>query len=906
VVPEVRLNWEQFVGAKLFAWLGGLALFFAVVLGLKYSFDHNLIPPVLRAVAGYVFGAALITGGVILKRREYAVTAQTLIATGVVILYAVTFSCRSLMHLEVFTPTVTFAVMALVTILAFSLAVRLDAQVVAVLGMLGGFVTPVLMATGEDRPGALFSYVALLDAGLLAVVWRRRWDYLAPLAALGTVLLQIGWLLQFFQPGALGTAQLILLGFPGLFLGIFIVAVRRNWDSLLLAAGTSGLALYALLQCFRFMANAELAAQPGGLFLIAFGADLVLLGVVAFRPRLRLLESAGGASVFLLLGVWTVWRLTEALVPWALGLTVGFSALHTAFPAWLRRSRGGEMAPTPPWSQCYPALGLVLALVPLLQAQPTGLWLWIVILLVDGLAVLVAVTTGAVLGLALVIALTFLLAGVRMFFGFESGDSLGETLTVVGGFAVVLTAAGAWVSIRPVAVEQLGAGSPERLRAELPALSAALPFLLLVLVVLRFSPIHPSPVYGVAAVLVVLLLALVRWTGFGALTGVAVLGAGLVQLAWQSVSLPRSSPALPLVWALLFLGLLAGFPFVFRRRLETQRFPWIAASVALVVQGDLVLWQVKQSFPAFPPGLVPGFFSVPALVGLWFLHRTLPPQSSARPTILAWWGGVGLLGLTLIFPVQWERNWVTLGWALEGVALCFLFHRIRHPGLRWTGFGLLSVAFVQLTAWPLLTGYQRPEPGTLWNWILYTYGVVIVCEFIAARWFRPEKSAAAVRAEEAAEIELLRAPLPAYFGAYGTILAFFLVNLEIANYFNTGGRLRFEFSGNFARDMTYTIAWAAFALGLVVMGVWRGPRTVRYAGLALLGVALAKLFFHDLARLSQIYRIVSLAAVAVIALLASFLFQRFAAKRKGESAAESLAPKRRGPAGEWGKGRGES
>ena len=55
--PSVpKLNLEQFLGVKLFAWLGGLALFFAIVFFLKYSFDHNLIPPAGRAAIGLSSG----------------------------------------------------------------------------------------------------------------------------------------------------------------------------------------------------------------------------------------------------------------------------------------------------------------------------------------------------------------------------------------------------------------------------------------------------------------------------------------------------------------------------------------------------------------------------------------------------------------------------------------------------------------------------------------------------------------------------------------------------------------------------------------------------------------------------------------------------------------------------------
>ncbi len=75
-----NINWEQFMGAKLFAWLGGLALFLGVAFFVKYSFDHDLIPPAVRVALGFVFGAGLVVGGLRIDRRRYRITAQTLIA----------------------------------------------------------------------------------------------------------------------------------------------------------------------------------------------------------------------------------------------------------------------------------------------------------------------------------------------------------------------------------------------------------------------------------------------------------------------------------------------------------------------------------------------------------------------------------------------------------------------------------------------------------------------------------------------------------------------------------------------------------------------------------------------------------------------------------------------------------
>lgn len=60
-----------------------------------------------------------------------------------------------------------------------------------------------------------------------------------------------------------------------------------------------------------------------------------------------------------------------------------------------------------------------------------------------------------------------------------------------------------------------------------------------------------------------------------------------------------------------------------------------------------------------------------------------------------------------------------------------------------------------------------------------------------------------------------------------------------------------------------------------MVGFWVKARGVRYAGIGLMAVSLLKVFFHDLSSLDSIYRIAALMGVAVIALAASFLYQRF-------------------------------
>ena len=279
-----KIDWELFMGVRLFAWIGGLALFLGVVFFVKYSFEHNWIPPWLRVAAGFATGLALITGGVLLvRRKQYVIPAQSLCATGTVILYATTYAGKSLYGLIDAGPA--FLVMSAITVGAFLLAAQFDALVVAILGLCGGFLTPILVSTGQDNPLALFSYIALLDAGLVALALRKQWSFLTLLGALGTVAMQAGWVGKFFERENyyLGNKILIafavFLGFAALFGAALAWAKRGEQDDAWFSGAATLTAVTALLFAFYPLNFGAVGSRPWMIFSYLLLVDLGLLAV---------------------------------------------------------------------------------------------------------------------------------------------------------------------------------------------------------------------------------------------------------------------------------------------------------------------------------------------------------------------------------------------------------------------------------------------------------------------------------------------------------------------------------------------------------------------------------------------------------------------------------------------------
>ncbi|HWC58854.1 MAG TPA: DUF2339 domain-containing protein [Verrucomicrobiae bacterium] len=882
--PAPRINWEQFMGVKMFAWVGGLALFLGVAFFVKYSFDNNLISAEMRVAIGYVVGITLLVGGVVISRKNYLVLSHTLCATGVVILYAITFAARAYYHFlswpgAWWDALPAFGIMALITAVGFLLAARLNALVVAVLGMLGGFLTPVLLSTGVDNPGGLFGYIAILDVGLIVVALTRRWFFLTALAATCTALMQIAWAGKFFVEGKYFEGDkifiplAILAGFNALYLAAAWWTKRRGQTDRWLSGSAIGLAAVALGFTFAFLTFEPLAQRPMLIFGFVFLIDLGVVALVLLDHDIAISQPLAGTAVFGLLAVWTAHSLNDAMLNAALAFYFVFAVLHAVFPVVFQKKCGVNTIAS--GAQIFPPIALALVLIPIFRLAEVSFIVWPFVLLVDVLAIGLAVLTASILPVIVVLLLTLGATGALIFKIPETLTGLSSSFFLLGSFTVFFFIVSVWL-IRKYSPDVFKTGlrfredltNPADVAAVLPACSVVLPFLLLIMATLRLPLTNPSPVFGLALLLVVLLLGVTKLLSLEWMPAIGLMCVAALEYAWHFHHFERTlgliMPSLSLTWYLIFLVAFAVFPFLFLRAFSEKIGPWIAAAMTGPIQFLIIYQLVRLAYPNQVMGLLPAAFAIPGLLSLVIILKRVPAESRARMSQLAAFGGVALFFITLIFPIQFEKQWITVGWALEGAALLWLFHRVPHGGLRIVGFGLLLAAFSRLAFNPYVLSYHPRAAAPIFNWYLYAYGIVTVCLFTGAALLAPPRN----------KISNLNAQ-PVLF-TLGTVLAFCLLNIEIADYFSEpGSTLTFQFSGNFARDMTYSIAWALFALVLLVFGIWRKVPGARYSALGLLSVTILKLFLHDLARLNQLYRIGALVGVAVIAMLASLAYQRF-------------------------------
>lgn len=189
---------EIWLGQRTLLIVGVVVILLGVGYFLKYSFDQNWIGPAGRVAVGYLIGLLFLGAGEFFRRRLKPQFGLVLLGGGIAALYSATFAAFSLYAL--FGQTTAFGLMALVTAFACLLSLLYENKWLAVIGLIGGFVTPILLSTGIDHQIALMSYMGLLNGGILSIAFVRQWYLLNRLGLFCTWLLFGGWHFEHYVP----------------------------------------------------------------------------------------------------------------------------------------------------------------------------------------------------------------------------------------------------------------------------------------------------------------------------------------------------------------------------------------------------------------------------------------------------------------------------------------------------------------------------------------------------------------------------------------------------------------------------------------------------------------------------------------------------------------------------------
>lgn len=336
---------EMRIGATWFNRVGALILLLAVAFFVKYSFDQGWLGPLTRVLMGAGTGALLIAGGEYSLARKLRQFSVGLIGAGVAMLYVSAYASHALYNLiELNT---AFTLYCCITALGTLLAIHGRMQAVAILTLIGAFLTPVVLSTGRNAQIELLTYLLIIDAGFLAVGALRRWDALRVLSWIGTLAMFLGWGMTFYEQGALDVTLFFILIFHLLYHGEALASARMNW-------GEQRVVLPALVHVNNtaFIASVWLLADSThhrwmGLFLLLTGLAQWALAWMVRRPdqasrRTQTSLAIDGAFI-LALAVPVQFDNCSVAIAWGVQSVACLLAARRLPDAWLRVKGGAVL-----------------------------------------------------------------------------------------------------------------------------------------------------------------------------------------------------------------------------------------------------------------------------------------------------------------------------------------------------------------------------------------------------------------------------------------------------------------------------------------------------------------------------------------------------------------------------------
>jgi uncharacterized membrane protein len=334
--PRSSESLELAIGRR---WVGLVAIALIVIATaffLKYAFENRWIGELGRVTLGVCAGLTMVRTGYRRHGQSWRYLSQILTGGGIVILYLSVYGAFAYYHL--LDQRAAFLFLAILVAEAHMLALTYRAPSISVLALAGGFLVPLLLSTGRDNYFALFTYIVILDLGMLGVVIVRSWRWIGSLAYVSTQLLFWGWYSEHYHP----EKRMAALLFQAAIFLIFAAAdlapnLRHRAAGIeeLLRLAVSPLVFFGI--CYALLNDDfhDWMAVLALLLAIAYA----MLGHTQLRlcpaDRRGLLVTVGTALTFVTLAIPIQLDANWISVGWALeGLVLAWAAAQTAKLPW--------------------------------------------------------------------------------------------------------------------------------------------------------------------------------------------------------------------------------------------------------------------------------------------------------------------------------------------------------------------------------------------------------------------------------------------------------------------------------------------------------------------------------------------------------------------------------------------
>jgi uncharacterized membrane protein len=194
--PKGKSDLEKFIGENLINKIGIGITVIGVAIGAKYSIENELISPLTRIILGYLFGFVLLGFGIKLKSK-YENYSAVLVSGAMAIMYFMTYSAYS--FYDLIPQIMAFVLMLIFTVFTVISAINYNKQIIAHIGLVGAYAVPFLLSEGSGKVAVLFSYVAILNIGILIISFKKYWKALYYVSFGLTWLIFLSWYVTKYQ-----------------------------------------------------------------------------------------------------------------------------------------------------------------------------------------------------------------------------------------------------------------------------------------------------------------------------------------------------------------------------------------------------------------------------------------------------------------------------------------------------------------------------------------------------------------------------------------------------------------------------------------------------------------------------------------------------------------------------------
>ena len=790
---KANVDWEQFTGVKLFAWLGGLALFIAAIFFVKYSIDNNLIPPQVRLAIGAIIGLIMIIGSMIIDRERYKTTAHSLAAGGIAVLYAISFAASVYYG---FIPKIAgFGLFSLISAAAFVLAVFFKGRFISVLGAVGAYATPLLIQTGHPNLIGLFIFLSVVNLGLFEVIRRTDWLPLYVLVTAGTIFT--------LSAGAWGTHP------PAENYLICIIAL----------ANLSLFSLFFWLYRGDDPANRSVIISLRLLFLSVLAVALVMISETGWLPLpvvcmatlvamiLSYKEESWSVGFilytfigFILILFWAVWKLDFRDPSWSMIILFVYALIAGLGPLFVIKENGVDPHSIQ-WLKFFPAALVAVAVIVFFKTQSASFLFWPFLLSLNIIGIFISLIVGNLFSIV-ILTLMLLTAGVGWILR-TPVIQIGNEFFLVILFSALLLCFVTILFLRKIKEWNPLAGQDEikgflntdfiNSSAWISALPVLGPFLLLALVLFRQHPAAPNPamVTGLCFFTVVIFLSQRIKSQELFVTSLAAMV--LTEASWGLMIPSGDSVNIVLLgWSIFFWLTAVILPnFMFRPETDWDA-GWCGWALFELIQSLFIIRASDSLWAREIVGWIPLALAVVKLPVVALLVKRLE-GTAQRNTILAFHGGVLLFYVSSIAVLLLGNAWLGMTLVIEAMLLLWLNRRVEHPGLRWVSLGVAPVGLFLLITH--LNGLKSAQDMPVLNLAIMSIAICVAALSISVKW-------AGFPQDELTD----DFSLPDYFKWLSMGTGFYLLNLIVADIFGgTGGGFKFSFGNDINQYISYCL-----------------------------------------------------------------------------------------------------